>query len=274
MRNQNTKMMPLSDMYVDTLDLGGYQRDPQQRPKVIAQIVQEWDPIKAGHLLVNVRDDGRVFVIDGAGRREAMLHLGIGEWMCDVYTGLSQQQEADIFHSVNAVRRALHTFTKFNARVMAGHEDACAILHIVTTNGFQLMPANSSPTYISAVDTLSEIYDRFGALELEATLGLVKRVWPQDIDARKGVFLYGIALFRFLYPESQFHRLWSSQATERKLSLTSAADILKYGRIQKDMYGGSLHHNVAKALYLTYNKGRRSQMLPDLFTKQAPRKKS
>src|SRR4051794_33828172 len=81
-----------------------YQRALNARR--VKKIANEFDPYSVGMLIVSDRGDGTKVVLDGQTRRAALVAMGWEDQMvpCYVYVGLSVEEEARIFRTLNQDR--------------------------------------------------------------------------------------------------------------------------------------------------------------------------
>jgi len=139
----------------------------------VRELVGEFDPEQLGLLVVNKRD-GFFFMIDGQHRREAMVAIGWGDQQveCEVYEGLSEAEEAEMFLRRNK-KLTVTSLSKFKVGVTAGRPAEVAINDIVTS--LDLRVANGKTIgSISAVGTLMRVYSRFGGDNLRRSLVIIR----------------------------------------------------------------------------------------------------
>ena len=106
--------------YVDE----SYQRNPRKRLNTLKKIADEFNPIRLGVFHVHVREDGRIAVIDGAGRAYVMTELlKINPpVLCINHKHIKTvKEEADWFIKLNPPTvRKVTPADKFKAAVVAG----------------------------------------------------------------------------------------------------------------------------------------------------------
>lgn len=149
------------------------QRD--LKPSRVDFLAAEFDPEMFGYPVVSNRD-GHYYIIDGQHRVRAVIAwLGKG-WetqsvTCRVYTGMSEQDEADMFCRLNDIL-TVGAFPKFKARVTAGSEPECSVKRTVEKTGLRISQGKEEGT-VSAVSTLTKVYKRDGAATLSRCLLIV-----------------------------------------------------------------------------------------------------
>lgn len=168
------RRLPLSSLVIDP----EYQRP--EAPRWVNYLVDNWRPRAAGMLRVSARPNGKFAVMSGQHRVRAMERLGITHWDCEVFSGLSVKEEADIFH--NSKQRGMHKLDEFRAALKAEDPEAVAIFEAVTAAGYTIAfeAKNSKSGGISAVESLATIL-RWGVLP--EALKFLQKTWPAGITA-------------------------------------------------------------------------------------------
>lgn len=161
---------------VDVLLTDAYQR-PIAKAKV-DQIAADFDDTAAGALLVNERDDGRLFVFDGQQRLSAMRQIGRSGALCLVYRGLTREQEAEAFEHCNNVRTHVAANDRFRSRMVRQEPNALAILDVVHALGMELeVEAEQNRSGLRCVEALDSITNRHGLDMLRTVLRVCRAAW-------------------------------------------------------------------------------------------------
>ncbi len=163
------------------------------------RIQRDFDGRAIGVLVVNVREDGTVAVIDGQHRLYVAKQQGYKSVTCEVYQGLDEKEEAHIFDLRNMQRRYVSASDRFRARLVSGDEAALEIEEIAHSCGLSvgkrpLRHEYGRPT-VSAVDTLEWLYRVGGGIGLSWTLKFLTKTWPNDPTALRHDFLSGTWTF-------------------------------------------------------------------------------
>lgn len=229
-----------------------YQRDLDQN-WVGRQARDGWDTALAGVITVSSRA-GRMFAVDGMHRVELARQCGVEKVWAHVLTGLSQQQEADLFAKFQQKRRALKVWELFKADTTAQKEEALDIARTVHQVGFRIERDHRQGT-ITAVGSLYKVY-RLGAVDLlKDTLTVIKRLWTlDDPGALRGQVIHGIAIFLHSFQHEPQFRM---ERLEKVLPETAPTKLLRLAqdiasRRQSATVGPA---NVGEALRDLYNKG-------------------
>lgn len=171
--------------------------DRYQRPlnqTLVKQIVREFDPILVGTLDVNARKDGTLAIMDGQQRLEALRRLGITEaWAC-VYALPTVGDEADFFYRKNHNRRSVKPYYAFQARLLAGDEEAHEINAVLNGRGYRFaLKTNEATGEIGSVSMLLNAFKMFGKETMGNVLQAVRK--PQRDGSLSGLYLGGIGHF-------------------------------------------------------------------------------
>src|SRR5690606_25127699 len=144
------------------------------RPAWAHAILDQFDLDKFQVPHVNRRADGSLYVMEGQHSLWAYRQwVGEGQqvqvWL---YDGLSEQEEAEFFLSLNT-KKAVDAMAKFKAAVTAGREVECDIDRIARANGCSVSNSKSESSIV-AVGALITIYERFGPKVLASTLRVIR----------------------------------------------------------------------------------------------------
>lgn len=157
-RNGVSKSVELGIMHISSRHA---QREKISKSRV-DYLVSRFDLDKFGTPVLSERQ-GKFYIIDGQHRIEAIKRwLGLG-WEkqkieCLVYGGLSEEEEAEKFLSMNDVL-SVNCFDKFRVSVAAGRIDEVHIQKIVQGAGL-CISKDKIPGAIGCVSTLKRIYLR------------------------------------------------------------------------------------------------------------------
>jgi hypothetical protein len=154
------------------------------------EIDNVFDAMKIGVLVVNVRDD-ITWVVDGQHRLEVLKRHGFNEWICEVFTNLTDAEAASLFLGRDR-RRAISQFDKFLVGVTAGHKREMAIRQLIDAEGLKVSRAHEERC-VAAVHALVSVYDRFGVNVLGQTLRTLRDAFDGDEAAFDGLLIEGMA---------------------------------------------------------------------------------
>lgn len=249
-RDVRLKWVPIGLMRTSSLA----QRDLNQAR--VDKIAAAFDLEQIGTPTVNHRD-GHYYVIDGQHRVEALRQIGWGDQQlqCWAYDGLSEQEEAEKFLKLNDVLVVDH-FARFKVGVQAGRPLECDIDRIVRSQGL-CVSKSKTPGAISAVSTLTKVYNHEGASTLAKTLGLIRDAYG---DAGLQSFVIaGIGLMCGRYGSD----LDIDTAVVRLGGARGGVNgLLNNARAIRNTTGNYMDHCVAAAAVEILNAGRGGKKLP------------
>jgi len=237
-----------------------------------------FDVDQLGYIVVNRRDDARMYVVDGMHRVELMRAVGWGDQRihAEVFNGLSQAEEAELFNARNDPR-AVKKFDRFRISVTAKNERACAIVSIVESVGLVVSDQGVAGA-ITAVDKLERIFsgagiasEREGGMALKNTLMVIRNAWGKSPPGFNGLIIHGLGLVQLRYRDEI-----DQAALSKKLAPVKggAPGLLGNARSLHELSGRPVHDCVASIIVDIYNKGRRVGMLPDWEIKKRNRGES
>lgn len=236
----------------------------------------QFDVDQLGYIVVNRRADGKWYIVDGQHRTELMRAVGWGDQriQAELFEGLSQQEEAELFNARND-RRAVRKFDHFRISVTAGDARATDITNIVASVGLVITDQQTDGS-VTAVDKLEKIYEgggitsaREGRAALARTLTAIKQAWGTSPAGFNGALLHGLGLVQLRYNGAIDQKALATKLAPVK---GGAPGLLGNARALREMSGRPVHHCVASIVVDIYNKGRRAGKLDDWesnATKQA-----
>lgn len=246
---------------VNDINVASYQRGIKDAK--LKKMIREWEPAKAGWVIVSRRADGALYVVDGQHRVSALAKLQgkMGPFVdAIVVEGWSLEQEANYFLTQSAeFRSAILPQDIHNAALYAGDERAIEIDHIVTEAGFRIgrKGAEAGTTgEIRAVKALYSIYDRYGIGVLSNTLTIIASAWGTHCHPEQCV-VSGAALFLGMYPEVDV------ATAHKRPALTPLAEWLREAKSKARGERLSMTEGVAAKLRADYNWKRSKNLLAD-----------
>jgi hypothetical protein len=244
-----TKWIAFGDLNVDPI----YQRDVVQAR--VDKLVRTWRDSDVGVITVSTRD-GRLWIVDGQHRYLAALELGKASELvlCRVHEGLSVEQEAELFASLND-QRAPTAYDRFKAGLVYGDRIAVGVEKATQHYGFVVASSNAKGK-ISCVAKLMELQRREPEV-LDATLEVISNAWGDERAAVEAPIVGGVAevLWRF---NGSVDR---GSLSEKLRKQTDPGALLGHAKSMKAISGGNVTKAVATAVLEIYNKGRRSKAL-------------
>lgn len=223
------RKLPVGTLVVDAR----YQRELKESR--VAKIARTFNPRQLGALEVSDRGDGTFAVFDGQHRLAALRELDLDTAPCLVHSGLTAEQEAELFVRMQDDRKAPSPIERFQARVFSGDEDAMLVDSTAALAGFTIGSSGDAGTFhvIKAVAALERVYKREGIDILSETLHVIHDLWGGDQRSTDGYLIEGLA---------QFLRRYGNRfgPTERE-RLRGAAPTVILRKALGPMQGGGSH---------------------------------
>lgn len=174
----------------------------------VNELVRDWNPDGIGVITVSSRPDGGHFILDGQHRWAAAKQVGHIRLKCEVFTGLSESDEAALFLVRNNTK-IVSTFDKFRVRLIEGDPVALGIEKILADNGWKVrINRVSGSGSFSAVAALEWVYNGADRMAdptpkvARQTVEVITAAWGLDPDAVRADLVKGIGLFLLRYGEA------------------------------------------------------------------------
>ena len=246
--------IPLSELSV--VWAGTQRRLDRKRAQSIAD---KFNPDFLGVIIVtDVNNDGMHHVIDGQHRVCAanIVFPPDHRLVCNVIGYSDPVKAAEIFDAINTGRKAPKSIDVFKIRLVAGAEIETAVNTIARDVGYEI-DDRPEPGYIRASGACVEVYNRYGADCLLATLRIIKDAWGFDKGAVSVNVIKGMA--RFL---NDFGDQIDRASLVNKLSKRfTGAQLLAAGKSAKQYLRCSSADAVTSVIKQEYNNGRRTRRL-------------
>lgn len=177
----------VEDLHVDT----AYQRPLT----TFWQTVRDnFNPALVGTLIVSERKSGSKSIIDGQTRWTAMRELALPAAPCLIYEKLTKMDEARLFADLQTQRRAMRSYDRFRAELVAKRPKALEIAKITTDAGFELGIVET-PNTVRAIAAFEYLW-KFDPDHLRDVLWVVKNTWgTEDRDALQASIVRGLSHF-------------------------------------------------------------------------------
>ena len=186
--------VPIKDLFVHfRTEPGGYARPLRQWR--VNKLIAEWDRQALGVLLLSMRDNGCMAIIDGQHRVEAAKVMGLDAVDAMVYIDLTLEDEARLYRKFGDYLKQT-ALDRFHAGVAEHKPEYLAIQRILT--GHQLHVPNSlsgATGSVDAVDALVRVSMIYGLEILDDTLALLHDAWLHEHRAYRAMCITGTAAF-------------------------------------------------------------------------------
>ena len=200
------------DYRIESLSVVDLEIDPSvQRPQnrgKIEKIFKHFTPAALGVLSVSRRNTGRLILLDGQSRYEALVRKlpegGPEKVECKVFDGLTRKQEAILFDTLNDSTK-VRAIDRFRVAGTAENPTVLAINDILKSYQFKVETGKGTGS-VGAVAALQRIYNNSEKQGKEPnTLALavltIFRAWGNSYDGMRAIILEGVAAFHDEYGE-------------------------------------------------------------------------
>lgn len=259
-RKASTEWVRVSDM--QTTPAAQRKYDPVHAQ----EIADTFDLEALGYPLVNLRA-GVWWIVDGQHRVGALRLIGWGDQMieCEVYRGLTEQQEAALFLQ-RAKTKAITPADRYRIAITANLPDEVAVAKVCEQLA---LPVGVGRGKIQAVNTLLKVYRTYGADVLGRALLILREAYGITPTGMAAPMIEGAALVVRRYGSS----LKTDKAVE-KLKVGRAGEdradsVLKAAETYRLTTGQAKPVCTAGALVDKINAGRGAK-LPDWWKGQTP----
>jgi hypothetical protein len=255
-------MIPVKELLVDR---DNYQRWPDEAR--VREIVEHYDPIAFGVLFVNLRGFepyvGQKFIFDGQNRYTAARDMGMDEVPCILVHGLSLEEEARRFVTMDTNRRSLSKIDKYRANLVAKDPLATLASQVIEESGFKV---ETNPKkwradqvgYIRAIDAVETAIRRYGPHTTIAALQTCRLAWPNDVTAGQRNFVLGTARLIF-----KFEDKLNVRQLQKKLALVSPREVIKRANALSESMSWRRDDVFGNVFYKQYLYKTRGAKLPD-----------
>lgn len=227
--------IPLSLMRVDH---EMYQRALQRHVRTIAK---NWNDDKCDPPMVNYRNDGYFYLIDGQHRFEAAAMRGLDSLVCCVFVGLSIKEEADLFTEQNEGTKKLSPFDTYKANLCRGEHIDTQIQEVCNKYGIKVEPG-AGIRKLKSVTIARKIVRCSGKDTLDWIFGLISMCgWNNFKDT------YGADVLQALYNVStNYHD--DLDDVKNKLveffQVSSPSEIAALGNVEFPQHGRAIRFNM------------------------------
>ncbi len=254
-RRASRQWLRVSELQVST----NAQR--KHRPHKSQKIAAGFDPEKLGVPVVSLRG-GHYWIVDGQHRIGGLKIIGYDDQLieCDVYEGLSEREEAELFDGLND-SLPVNVYDKFMVRIEAQRPRECQIAYVVQEEGLRI---GTDGKDITAVGALGRVYDFGGPDALGLALRMIRDSYG-DV-AMRGQFIEGAGLVAHRYNG----QLDEEKAVQKLSALHGGfSGVMSKAGLIKRRLGRPLPHCVAAAIVEVINGGRGGQKLPDWWSQDS-----
>lgn len=218
--------VPISLMRIDD----SYQRLVQNN---IKKLMRNWNDDECQALLVSYRD-GYFYIMDGQHRFVVANVKNISHLVCEVYTGLTREEEAERFAKQNDNITRLTTYDTFKANLVYKEPTDMAIKRICDKYNITVKKSNCSKN-LQSVSHARRIINDGGSGALEWIFSVISDANWEDFKQA-----YGSDMLDSLYYAMQMNSndlVKTKQNLVSALSETNPIEIIGIGDVKYANYG-------------------------------------
>ena len=239
-----------------------YQRPVE--PEDVDRLIAKWDDRLLTPIVVSFRD-GNFNIVDGQHRTAAMRKMAGGDDVtvpCIIYTGLTYEQEAELYYLLDQTRGKLRLSHATKALVESGADaEIIDVKQRVEDAGFvwALDKPSGEAFEIAATRAVINAYRLLGGAAFSRMLGLIAATWQGTPKSLKSSILSGMALFLKTYETELV-----DQTFIRRLSTVDPEEIIRRGKVDFSTNKAALRF--ARVILNKYNSQQRGgRKLPYRF---------
>jgi ParB-like nuclease domain len=166
-----------------------YQRDVREAD--VERIARDYRPELFQPIVVGMRDDGALHIVDGQHRVAAARHMEWVEVPCMIFESRGFEHEAEVFERLQTARTILSVPQRWKARLARKEPIAVGATKVVEACGLRLS-AELSPTSLSCYTAVERAYERGN---LRDTLLLIIQSWEYDVTGFRSTFIDAVSQF-------------------------------------------------------------------------------
>ena len=231
-----------------------YQRPIKE--KVVDNLVRFWDDRLLDPIAVSFRE-GKYFVVDGQHRISAMRRMNGGSDIlvpCKVYSGLTYEQEAELYYKLDQAKAHLSMAQSTKALLESDTDKTYTEMkRLIEGAGFRWALEKSSGAAVNeilATRAIFHSYQSLGGESFSRMLSLLSDTWQGDPASLSAMMISGMTLFISTYGDQL-----SDQTFTQRLGTVDPRLILR--RAKSDISTTRNDLRCARALLEKYNGGKR-----------------
>ena len=239
--------VPIDRINVDR----NYQRD--LKTSRVQQILKDFNWSQFQPVMLARKPDGTFNVYDGQHRvAAARLHPQVEEVPAAIIDLADLAGEAGAFVGVNTNRTAVTSIEKYWAGIEAGDENMIRIRSVLDRAGCEIVQAAGcfKPNATNAVSMVGRAIKNYGDSAVILACTAIRRAWPADNQALKGITVTALARVFKLNPKINHSRVDEILGAIDRTKLAADAEAMR------GISGGDAATAVANTIAALYNRGR------------------
>lgn len=238
------------------VDTRKYQRAKYER--LVDKITREFSWNAFGALVVNLRKDGSMWVLDGGHRLGAAKDRDeVTTVPCALVCGLTLEEESEAFIQINKQRKAMQGLETWKGELMAKRPSALLLNSLLVRHGFVVGPNVSQGEVRSTSSIMKYMVKKAdGAEGVDWALCAAKNLWGTEVSKHTQLHvILGAARFYLKFKESGVDpQLLAKEAAVRFPSLENLT-------VRADRLVGERALCFRDAMILAWDKGRKTNRI-------------
>ena len=224
------------------------------KPEWAKWIAEHWSDALENAVVVSKRD-GKYYSCDGQHTTAAhkMVKPANATIHCKVITGLTEQEEAQLFDEINSNRKPLTAKDSLNSQVRYKPEimemiRICEKYGIIVDYNKEQSKRKDGKFHTKAVKTLESVYNRYGKKRFERICSIISKGFMDEPKAFCAEIIDGVSAFVNIYDTDINDKVFIKRlnSTTPKKLISDAKDDRASGNVKTYM-------KVARLLRATYN---------------------
>lgn len=184
------------------LDKPAWQRHPNMSN--VRKLATHWSEPKAQAIIVSYRD-GKFWIIDGQHRVLAAGMKEIQDIFAQIYTGLTAEEEVELFTEQNTHKTAIRAYHRLFAENQIGSNPGKEIFEVLKANKVKFKEYRSvTPGVLSCMHTVEDSYKKIGRAGLDWVFKAIQALqWTEVKDGYSSKVIYALTQLWYKYNETQ-----------------------------------------------------------------------
>lgn len=172
----------------------------EQIPAWVRELADTMNLRRLGMFTASRREDGTRVVLDGGHRKLALELAGFPDHvvLCEMFEGLTIQEEADLFLSLN-YKRTVAAIPKFLVSVTRGDETSTLIADLLKRHEWRVSSAGEKGCF-GAIAALQRLYERNPAAA-QSTIEAITCAFQTSPEASNHLLISGLGMVFIRYPK-------------------------------------------------------------------------
>lgn len=218
---------------------------------IVEEMYKNFNPVVAGFLVANVREDGKIALVDGRHRREMAIKSGEKGWEFIVTHGLKIDEEARLFRWFQK-RKNMTQAENLKALILERDPAALALRSAVTSLGCCFPFDKDKERHpIRGVEALIWIFERGGAEGVKRVLRFALDAWLGVSVSLTSTMLKAMWIFT---SNKEVREKLDHELLRTVLKSLSADALLQRGRMHATQERCGAAFGIASIIRLEYNK--------------------